>query len=99
METERIDDFEPWARLWYRATSLDYLRAYMAKISDDSPLAQPEDEIRIMLPAYLLDEAMQEIGRELSKRPDWLHVPLRGILSLLEILHPSAGGAEAFGLR
>jgi maltose alpha-D-glucosyltransferase/alpha-amylase len=93
LESDCIDTFEPWARLWYRAVSLAYLRAYLARANTDGALALAPEEVRIMLPAYLFNEAMQELGRELASRPDWLHVPLRGILSLLGLLLPPAPSA------
>ena len=93
LDPDCIHLFEPWARLWYRATSLEYLRAYLAKTNASATLAQPEEEVRIMLPAYLFNEAMHELGSELATRPNWLHVPLRGILSLLEILNTPAPAA------
>ena len=87
MEPDSIHTLDPWARLWYRSVSLEYLRAYLGRIDEDSFLSQPPEEIAILLPAYLFHEAMHEIGSELAGRPDWLHIPLRGILSLLETLN------------
>jgi predicted trehalose synthase len=39
--------------------------------------------LRHLLDAYLLDKAAYEIGYELNNRPDWVHVPLEGMLQLL----------------
>ena len=33
---------------------------------------------------YLLNKAVYEIGCELNNRPAWLHIPLQGLLQLLE---------------
>jgi maltose alpha-D-glucosyltransferase/alpha-amylase len=88
LEADCIAQFEPWARLWYRAVALTYLRAYMEKMRGAQALPQSEEELQIMLPAYLLNKAMHEIGDELKHRPDWLHVPLQGVLSLIDITRP-----------
>jgi len=29
----------------------------------------------------VLDKALYEVGFELEARPDWLHIPLQGVLS------------------
>jgi maltose alpha-D-glucosyltransferase/alpha-amylase len=36
-----------------------------------------------MLEAYLLEKAIYEIGYELNNRPDWVGLPLRGVLELM----------------
>ena len=55
------------------------------EVAGDSPLLpQTEEEIRRMLHALLLDKAVYEIGYELDNRPDWLPVPVRGVLDLLD---------------
>jgi maltose alpha-D-glucosyltransferase/alpha-amylase len=54
------------------------------------------DERRILLDAFLLDKALYELAYELGNRPEWVRIPLRGILGLIEE-HESAaasGGAE-----
>jgi maltose alpha-D-glucosyltransferase/alpha-amylase len=33
----------------------------------------------------MLEKAVYELGYELNNRPDWLHVPLQGILELLQV--------------
>jgi maltose alpha-D-glucosyltransferase/alpha-amylase len=93
LAADALHTFEPWARLWYRSVSREFLRAYLATLGTAGPLTQPEEEFMVMLPAYLLNEAMHELGHELAHRPDWLHVPLIGVLNLLDSLNPAAPGA------
>jgi len=38
----------------------------------------------VLLDAYLLEKALKELGHELNNRPDWVRVPLQGILQLLD---------------
>jgi len=95
LEPDSVQRFEPWARLWYRSVSLIYLRAYLGRMDGAKALPQPEAELEIMLPAYLLNKAVHEIGDELNRRPDSLHVPLQGIINLIEITKSlSAAQAE-----
>jgi maltose alpha-D-glucosyltransferase/alpha-amylase len=85
LEADCLPRFEPWARLWYRAAALAYLRAYLEHMKGAQALPQPLEELQILLPAYLLNRAMIEVGHELQNRPEWLHVPLQGVLNLIEI--------------
>jgi maltose alpha-D-glucosyltransferase/alpha-amylase len=36
-----------------------------------------------MLDALVLEKAIYELGYELNNRPDWVRIPLQGILDLL----------------
>lgn len=42
------------------------------------------NEAKAMLNFFLLEKALYEIEYELSYRPSWVSVPLRGILQILE---------------
>jgi maltose alpha-D-glucosyltransferase/alpha-amylase len=37
-----------------------------------------------MIETYLLEKALYELNYELNNRPDWVGIPLRGILGLLD---------------
>ena len=91
LEPDKIHTLEPWARLWQQAVSIEFLQAYLAKANAHPALALTNGEIAVMLPAYLFTEAMHEIDYELATRPDWLHIPLTGILSLIGNLSPTDG--------
>ena len=85
MEAENLAKHEPWARLWYQAVSSVYLRAYLEAMKESAILPRSDDELLAMLPAYLLNKAVYEIGYELNNRPSWLAIPLQGALQLLEL--------------
>jgi maltose alpha-D-glucosyltransferase/alpha-amylase len=42
-----------------------------------------------LLDFFLLEKAFYEIGYELSHRPEWLRVPLAGILRILAAKEPA----------
>jgi maltose alpha-D-glucosyltransferase/alpha-amylase len=44
---------------------------------------QNEEDLQVLLEAYLLDKAVYEIGYELNHRPDWVVIPIRGIKHIL----------------
>ena len=73
-----------WARAWSHWVAATFLGHYF-EIAGDSPLLpETQDERRRMLHAHLLDKALYEVGYELDNRPDWLDVPVTGLLELLD---------------
>ncbi|MBI2910126.1 MAG: maltose alpha-D-glucosyltransferase [Chloroflexi bacterium] len=81
---EDIPILEPFVRLWYPWVSATFLKSYLALMSQTAVLPQRRDDLRAMLDAYLLERAINELGFELDNRPDWLRIPIRGIVELLE---------------
>ena len=75
------NDLEHWAKLWTYYISKIFLNSYLEHIGSSSFLI-PEDksEIANLLNLYLLEKAVYEIGYEINNRPDWLIIPLKGIL-------------------
>jgi maltose alpha-D-glucosyltransferase/alpha-amylase len=80
---EDIAALEPWARFWYRWVSAAFLKAYLAEASQVPFLPQERDELQVLLDAHLLEKAIYELGYELNNRPDWIGIPLQGILDLV----------------
>jgi maltose alpha-D-glucosyltransferase/alpha-amylase len=81
---EDLVAFEPWTRLWYLWVSAAFLKAYFAVASQGAFLPKTREELQVLLDAYLLEKALYELSYELNSRPDWVKVPLQGILYLLE---------------
>jgi maltose alpha-D-glucosyltransferase / alpha-amylase len=72
-----------WAPFWSRWVSAVFFQAYRAA-AGPAPFLPPSDEdLQIMLNAYLLRKAIYELGYELNHRPDWVRIPLQGILDLM----------------
>ena len=81
---EDVPFLERWADLWYRQMSGVFLQSYL-RTSDHAPFIPPrEEDLQVMLEAYLLDKAIYEVGYELNNRPDWVVIPIRGIKHILE---------------
>jgi len=73
-----------WAQYWYVWVSVAFLNSYLDIIRPVGLLPEDPEHLRILLDAYILEKAIYEIGYELNNRPDWVKVPLQGILQLLE---------------
>jgi maltose alpha-D-glucosyltransferase / alpha-amylase len=86
----RPDDVErlvPWADLWEAWVGASFLRAYLAAVRGTSFLPSQPDDLDALLKLFLVDKAQYELGYELNSRPDWVHVPLAGLLRLRTPLH------------
>ena len=73
-----------WAQYWYTWVSVEFLNVYLDTIAQTGLLPSNHDQLKVLLDAFLLDKALYEIGYELNNRPDWVRVPLQGILQLVE---------------
>ena len=81
---EAARNVEPWTQLWANAVSTSFLKGYRQAIAAD-PHLLPEPAIaQIMLDVNLLEKALYELQYELNNRPDWVRIPLAGILAPLE---------------
>jgi maltose alpha-D-glucosyltransferase / alpha-amylase len=74
---------ETGAAFWYRWVSAAFLRSYLAESADAGHLPRTAGELQVLLDVRLIEKALYEIAYELNNRPDWVHIPLRGVLELL----------------
>ncbi len=74
---------EAWARHWYVWVAAAFLGGYRTALGGASFLPGDREEWAILLDALLLQKAFYELNYELNNRPDWVSIPLQGIVSLL----------------
>ncbi len=74
---------EAWTLLLVRWCEAQFMRAYYATAEPAPFLLPPAARPRFVW-AYLLHKALYEVRYELSHRPDWTWLPLRGLRWLLE---------------
>jgi maltose alpha-D-glucosyltransferase / alpha-amylase len=74
---------EPWATIWETAASDAFLSAYLED-TRGAPFIPPDDQqLCALLELLMIDKALYELDYELNNRPDWLAVPIEGLLRLL----------------
>jgi maltose alpha-D-glucosyltransferase/alpha-amylase len=84
---EDMSRLETGARFWHTWVSAAFLRAYLAEAAKPGyarHLPSDPESLETLLSAYLIEKALYEVTYELNNRPDWVRIPLRGILDLLE---------------
>ena len=87
---------ERWADEWQRWTSAAFLRSYRSATQGvdrieraglEFPIVPASDEaFHALLRAYMLDKAIFELEYELNHRPEWVRIPLIGVLKLADPL-------------
>jgi trehalose synthase-fused probable maltokinase len=77
----RID---PWVRFWSGWVSVVFLKAYLAIAGRASFWPGSQEEFQVLFDAHLLEKAVYEIRYELNNRPDWVKIPIRAVLEILE---------------
>ncbi len=84
MRPEDAPALETGARFWHRWVTAAFMRTYLAESAAGAHLPKTPQEIDILLDAHLLEKALYEVMYELNNRPEWVRIPLRGVLDLLE---------------
>jgi maltose alpha-D-glucosyltransferase / alpha-amylase len=79
---EDLERLAPWARSWITWTSAVFLRTYRSTAGGASFLPSDSGQFDALLRLWMLHKALYELSYELNSRPDWVRIPLWGILSL-----------------
>jgi len=94
IRTDDVERLEPWARAWSAWMSASFVQAYLATLASPGTLVPASDpDCSALLDYYLLDKCLYELEYEFNNRPDWVSIPLFGLLSLL----PSSAAAPPNG--
>jgi maltose alpha-D-glucosyltransferase/alpha-amylase len=79
---EDMASLEPWARLWEQTVSAEFLRTYRETAAGAGILPVADDDFHRLLDACTIEKAVYELTYELNNRPNWIRIPLAGILAL-----------------
>ena len=50
----------------------------------DARLLPAGNDLAMLLEIFILERALHELQDEINNRPQWVHIPLHGVLSVLE---------------
>ncbi len=79
----KVENAEPWRALWYVWSGAAFLRGYLEATAESAFMPRDTEEMVILLEAHILEKAIYELGYELNNRPDWIGIPLQGILDIM----------------
>ncbi|NSW86845.1 MAG: phosphotransferase, partial [Syntrophobacteraceae bacterium] len=74
---------QPWADAWYRCVAGAFLRSYLEGVEGTGIVPKRKEDTEVLLKAFVLEKAVYELGYELNNRPEWVVIPMRGIMHLL----------------
>ena len=83
---EDIPRLEVWAHAWCDWVSASFLGGYLDRVRGSKLVPANDLDLRLLLEFFLLEKCIYEISYELNNRPDWIEIPLRGLLALLAVL-------------
>jgi maltose alpha-D-glucosyltransferase/alpha-amylase len=78
-ETGALDKL---AEEWRQKTEQTYLKCYAERI-DNPALYGDWERSRGLLDLFLLEKALYELRYELSHRPEWVEIPIRGLMTMM----------------
>jgi maltose alpha-D-glucosyltransferase/alpha-amylase len=83
-----FDRLEPWARVWAHWASTAFLDGWKEAAGTAGFVPKDPAGFDVLLRAFLLEKACYEIQYEINNRPDWVRIPLTGVLALAEDNRP-----------
>lgn len=72
-----------WLRMWKDWVSASFLQAYLHEAGEADFLPHDMEDVARLLKILSVEKAMYELAYELKNRPDWVEIPLDGLLELL----------------
>lgn len=79
---EDIEALEPYAELWSHYMSGFFMAAYLETVKGSALVPESKDDLKILMDVFLLSKVFYELNYELNNRPEWLIIPIKGILNI-----------------
>ena len=76
-------ELRPAAEAWARLVGEAFLDGWRGAVAGASFVPRGPADTGRLLAGFLIEKAIYEVDYELNNRPDWLAIPVRGLLGLL----------------
>jgi len=73
-----------WASFWSDWASAAFLKGYLATATGAEFWPRNPEDVRLLLDIYQVEKALYELRYELNNRPDWVEIPLYGLVEILK---------------
>ncbi|NTW54688.1 MAG: maltose alpha-D-glucosyltransferase [Chlorobaculum sp.] len=74
---------ESWAELWSYHVGNHFIDLYTQHTAGKGLIPEEARQRELLLRSYLMNKAIYELNYELNNRPEWLQIPMNGILRLI----------------
>ena len=81
---------ETYADLWSTRAGQVFFKCYLEGAAGAPFIPKSQEDLHLLLRSYLIAKALYELRYELNNRPNWVAIPLRGLLGLTRV-----GGAQS----
>ena len=79
-----LERMEPWARIWQTWAGAAFLKGYFSTAGGALFIPADPSQRDALLRLFVVDKALYELNYELNNRPDWVRIPVRGLLSTID---------------
>ena len=79
-----LSRLRPLAERWEQATRTAFLKGYRTAVEGCASYPADEAHAEALIALFTLEKALYELRYELQNRPDWINVPVQGLLTLLD---------------
>ena len=77
------EQLRPWTDYWFAVVRRAFLNEYLERVKGQPFVPEATADRDLLLSIYTLEKAIYEVAYELNSRPEWLPIPLRGVLAAL----------------
>jgi maltose alpha-D-glucosyltransferase / alpha-amylase len=76
---------DTWVTFWHQWISGTFLDSYLEVAGQADYLPHDLEQLTQLFDFFLLEKAIYELGYETNSRPDWVDIPARGIVDILDL--------------
>ena len=88
VQPDNLARLAPYAGAWRQATERAFLQAYLDTVGDAPVCPSDRAFAMALIDLFTIEKALYEVRYELANRPDWVGVPIDGLLRLLDSTRP-----------
>jgi predicted trehalose synthase len=74
---------ESWAAAWQHRAAAAFVDSYCRTVAGSGLVPKAAAQFHVMFDLYVLEKALYELHYELNNRPDWVAIPVQGLLDIV----------------
>jgi maltose alpha-D-glucosyltransferase/alpha-amylase len=82
--TDELERLQRWADFWSFWVCVAFLDGYLTTAAHEAFIPNDPGDLEILLETFVVEKAIYELNYEMNNRPDWLPIPINGILRQIE---------------